>query len=352
MLDSSTPPVVAADRAAQVTDNVMRIATGFATSQALFTADALNVFNQIDEGTSELDELSEATGIAAGPLERLLIVCCTAGLLVREGSNFKLTEISSACLLKGQPGYVGGLFSFFARGIYPIFKHLGSGLHESQPQWSKARQIGESGQFEAVYRDENALRRFHAAMDQLSYPTALAAVDQFDFSPFGYIVDVGGGTGAFLSGLCERLTSLRGAVFDLPQVEALALEKLAERGHSDRIDFIPGNFFEDELPENADLFILGDILHDWSEDDGTRILQKIHSALPDHGAVCIVENLFNDTKDGPHLTAIVNLIMLVATHGEQHTPKEFNKWLKRTGFSRIEAHFLPAPRGVVIAWKT
>lgn len=106
------------------------------------------------------------------------------------------------------------------------------------------------------------------------------------------------------------------------------------------------------LPKNADLFVLGDILHDWGWEEGNRLLEKVYEALPENGAVCIVENLFDEQRGGPYFTAIVNLIMLVATFGEQRTPAEFDEWLTGIGFDRVEAHFLPAPREIVVGWKS
>ena len=352
MASDSSPRLSISDELPQHTDAVLRVVNGFAASQALFNADELNIFNLIDEGTCDLAALSEATGIAPGPLERMLIVCCVVGLLRRDAKSFQLSDAARACLVKGQPGYVGGLFSFFQRDLYPVFQHLEKGLREQQPQWVNVPEIGESGPFEAIYRDEKSLREFQAAMFQLSYPTALAASDHFDFSRFRYAVDLGGGTGGFLAGLCERVPALQGVIFDLPPVEKLALEQIASRGHEDRVEFVSGDIFNDPLPQNADMFVLGDILHDWGWEEGNRLLEKVYKALPENGVVCIVENLFNEQRDGPYFTAIVNLFMLVATFGEQRTPAEFDEWLTGIGFDRVEAHVLPAPRGIVVGWKT
>jgi len=79
MPSDSSPHLSISDELPHHTDAVLRVVNGFAASQALFNADELNVFNLIDEGTCDLAALSEATGIAPGPLERMLIVCCVVG---------------------------------------------------------------------------------------------------------------------------------------------------------------------------------------------------------------------------------------------------------------------------------
>lgn len=331
-------------------EQVMGIATGYAASQILFNSDELRLFDLLKDGPRTLESMSESCGIKPRPLERLLIGCCSLQLVRRSGDSFELTEASRNCLLRGEPGYAGGLFSFFKRGLYPLWQHLETALRDEIPQWDKVPGVGKAGPFEALYRDEQALREFQDAMFQLSYPTGLAACDSLDYSSFQTAVDIGGGTGGFLIALCERLPSIRGSIFDLPPVEKTAVATIASHGLTNRIDFVRGDFFRDPLPP-ADLYILGDILHDWGTGDGTKLLEKAYGALPSHGAVCIVENLFNENRDGPPLSAVINLTMLVATYGEQHTPAEFAEWLGRIGFRRFEHRFLPAPRGIFVAWK-
>ena len=46
-----------------------------------------------------------------------------------------------------------------------------------------------------------------------------------------------------------------------------------------RLEFIPGDFFKDELPE-AELYVMGRILHNWGEDLCNILLAKAFKALP------------------------------------------------------------------------
>src|SRR5438128_3536552 len=241
-------------------EQVMRIATGFAASQILFNSDSLRLFDLLKDGPRSLDWMSKACGIKPRPLERLLIGCSSLQLVRRVGDSFELTEVSRNCLVRGEPGYAGGLFSFFRRGLYPLWQHLEIALREESPQWDKVPGIGKAGPFKTEYRDEQALREFQDAMFQLSYSTGLAACDSLDFSSFETAVDIGGGTGGFLIALCKRIPTIRGSIFDLPPVESAAVERIASHGLKDRIDFVRGDFFRDPFPA-GDLYILGDILH-------------------------------------------------------------------------------------------
>ena len=208
------------------------------------------------------------------------------------------------------------------------------------------------GPFESLYADPKALENFQRAMFALSYPTALMASERIDFSPFKKVMDIGGGTGGFVNAICERHDGIEATIFDLPPVEGAARTTIARHGNEGRIDFVHGDFFNDPLPEGYDLIALGDILHDWDEAQGTALLEKAYAALPDQGAVVVLENLLGNEKDGPPMSSFINLTMLVAAYGKQRSPEELAEWLGRIGFKRFEHHFLPAPRDVFIAWKT
>jgi O-methyltransferase involved in polyketide biosynthesis len=164
-------------------------------------------------------------------------------------------------------------------------------------------------------------------------------------------VDVGGAAGGFLIPVLQRYSGLRGTIFDLAAVQPVAQEKIAAAHLDGRMQFVAGDFFHDPLPRDADLIVLGHILHDWNREDGTRLLQAIFEALPSGGAVLVHEHFLDDTRDGPFFPAFLNLNMLVAAHGEERTAAEYEAWLQEAGFQRTQSWRGNAPRGYVLGWK-
>jgi len=344
MSDTETNPAAYAEQ-------LMPIAMGYINTQILLNADALGVFDFLEGGPRDVDAIAQGIGIGRDPAERLLIGCTVLGLVSRDGDAFALTDASRACLVKSAPTYMGGLFPFTRSTLYRLFHSLSDSLQDPKPQWDKVPGMAPGGPFEAMYADPEELARFQDAMFGLAYPTAMAASEKFDFGAFDLAVDVGGGTGGFVNGLCQRFPSLRGRIFDLPPVESAARATIARLGLEGRVDFEQGDFFSEPIPTDADLIILGDILHDWSEAEGTAILEKVYEALPEGGALCVQENILTPERDGSYVTAMINLTMLVAATGKQHSPAEFETWLGGIGFKRFEHHYLAAPRDVLIAWK-
>ena len=119
---------------------------------------------------------------------------------------------------------------------------------------------------------------------------------------------------------------------------------------ADRIDVIAGDFFADELPE-ADLFALGRILHDWSEDKVLALLKRIFDRLPAGGALLIAEKLLDDDKRGPLWAQMQSLGMLLYTEGKERTVGEYEALLEQVGFAEVRGAKTPSPLDAVLALK-
>jgi len=104
-------------------------------------------------------------------------------------------------------------------------------------------------------------------VDALLMPNALAAREQIDFSRYAHVLDIGGAWDTLPLLLIERYPQLTATIFDLPPVRPVAEEHIAQAGAAGRIDVQTGDMFNDSLPTDADLIVLGWILHDW--DDAT-----------------------------------------------------------------------------------
>src|SRR5205085_5944551 len=102
----------------------------------------------------------------------------------------------------------------------------------------------------------------------ISSPHVVAA---FDLGKCQRLVDLGGATGHLAIAACRRYLGLRAVVFDLPAIIPLAREVIDASPVADRIDVEGGDFFTGPLPA-GDLFALGRILHDWTEE---KILQLL-----------------------------------------------------------------------------
>ena len=143
---------------------------------------------------------------------------------------------------------------------------------------------------------------------------------------------------------------LRAAVFDLPAVIPFAREKVQQSTAAGRVELVPGDFFVDELPP-ADLYAVGRILHDWSQEKIERLLRKIFERLPAGGGLLIAEKLLAADKSGPTGAHMQSLNMLVCTEGKERTLAEYSVLLQAAGFGEVRGHLTGAPVDAVLAIK-
>jgi acetylserotonin N-methyltransferase len=111
-----------------------------------------------------------------------------------------------------------------------------------------------------------------------------------------------------------------------------------------------GDFFMDPLPE-GDLYTLGRILHDWTEEKIVKLLGRVHEHLPPVGAVLIAEKLLDESKRGPRWAQMQNLNMLTCTEGKDRTFSEYEALLTPVGFPDVNGCRTSSPLDAVLAIK-
>jgi len=139
------------------------------------------------------------------------------------------------------------------------------------------------------------------------------------------VVDVGGGTGRLLTAVLEQAPASTGVLFELPHVIADAGDAA-----SDRLRLVAGDFLADPLPA-AEAYILMEVLHDWSDDDATRILTAVRRAAAPGARLIIVEVLVPDSP-GPDHSKVLDIMMLAVTGGRERTRGQYETLLTETGF--------------------
>ena len=328
---------------------LMALSTGFWAFKTLAAAHELDLFSRLAGGAGiTVAELTEALGLHPRPAEMLLTGCAALGLLEKTDGRYRNTPLSEAYLVRGKPYYFGGFVQMADKRLYAGWDKLTEALRTNRPTtWDPAAQ---SSAFDG--EDPTMLATFWEAMHSLSTMTARKLGEAVDLGDFHRLLDIGGGSGAYDVELCKQYGALSATVFDLPHVAAIAAQKIAEAGLTDRIETVGGNFFE-QLPGDHDVHLLSMILHDWDEAKNRTLLRRSFEALPSGGAVVISELLVNDEKTGPVPAALMSLNMLIETEGRNYTPTEYSAWLEEAGFRHVETVWFDAPaaNGAVIGRK-
>jgi acetylserotonin O-methyltransferase len=312
---------------------IIELIEAFRRSKVMFAAVSLGVFDRLTEGPKDVRTLASLTATDPDALERLLDACVALELLNKRDGRYSNLPVSQTYLSRSSPSTLSGYILYSNRALYPLWGKLESAVRAGSNCWEQT--FGSRGNiFDHFFETEEAKRDFLAGMHGfglLSSPRVAAA---FDLTGFHRLVDLGGATGHLAIEICNKCRNLRGVVFDLPSVAEIAREYVSRSGMANRIEVIEGDFFQDPLPE-ADLFTVGRILHDWSEEKIRRLLNKIHGRLPSKGALLVAERLLNDDKTGPLSSLLQSLSMLVSTEGKERTLREYEVLLHEAGFNEV-----------------
>ena len=316
----------------------------------MFAAVSLGVFDFLEKIPSDYSSLAAALGLQAEPLERLLDTCVGLKLLRRNLNVYENEPVASAYLLRSSDRSLTGYILYSNDVLFRLWDHLDDAIREGTPRWQQV--FGTEGPiFDHFFRTPEAKEIFLNGMHGFGLLSSPMIAQAFDLSSFHRMVDLGGGTGHLAVAACGLYPDLRAFVFDLPQATKSAeLYIRKSTGASQRVSVIAGDFFVDELPD-ADLFALGRILHDWSQEKIAVLLAKIFQCLPSGGGILLAEKLLNENKTGPISAQLQSLNMLVCTEGRERTIGEYRAVLESAGFSNVEGKITGAPLDAVFARK-
>src|SRR5882672_3036100 len=328
---------------------VLESLDGFRRSKAMFAALELGVFERLEQGAATADQLAKELSLNADAAERLLDACVGSGLLAKQGGTHANKPTAAAHPVPTTANALVGYIDYSNRVGYRMWGDLETAIRKGTHLWETT--YGLKGDiFAHFFKSDEAKRTFLMGMHGMGMLSSPRVVEMFDLSRFTHLVDLGGATGHLTIEAVRRHPKLRGTIFDLPPVVAVAREFIDRSPDKARLDTVAGDFFKDPLPE-ADLFALGRILHDWSADKIRVLLSKIEARLPSGGGLLIAERLLNDDKSGPLKGQLQSLNMHVCTEGKERNAAEYRAILLEAGFADVQARETGSVVDAVLAVK-
>ena len=327
----------------------MQLGLGFWGSKALLSAIELGVFTELANSSLNADELTARLKLHPRSALDFYDALVALGMLEREGAWYRNSPDSDLFLVRSKPSYIGGMLEMANERLYRFWGSLTEGLKTGQPQ--NEIKTGGTGLFETIYGDPERLSQFLGAMTGLSMGASKAIAEKFPWRQYKTVADIGGAQGGLLVQVCGAHPHLTGVNFDLPVVGPIFKEYVAASGLSDRLRFVPGSFFEEELP-TADVITMGHILHDWNLDEKRMLLEKAYRALPAGGALIVFEALIDDERRQNVFGLLMSINMLIETPGGfDYTGKDCSGWMREAGFQETRVVHLVGPDSMVIGIK-
>ena len=335
---------------------IMKIGTGFWASKILLSAVNFELFTLLAQnGKMSAPEIKSHLGLNCTDRHAydFLDALTGFGFLNREGllerAVYSNTGDTDIFLDKKKPSYIGGILEMLNNRLYRFWGDLEAGLKTGLPQ--NEINDGHDHPFEELYKSPEKLKEFVNAMSGIQMGNFMTFAQKFDFSKYRTLVDIGG-SGAMLSIMVTKhQPHISCTSFDLPPVEPIALANIDKFQLSGKVKTAKGNFFEGAFP-NADIVVMGNILHDWDEDKKIFLMKQAYDALPAGGAFVAIEGVIDDDRRQNVFGLMMSLNMLIETgKGFDYTFADFNKWAKIAGFSKTAILPLAGPSSAAIAYK-
>jgi hypothetical protein len=318
---------------------------GFQVSRMLRLVADLGIADQVpSEGSVAVHDLATSCGVLAKPLRRILRALA-AFQIFAIGANDAVAHTPRSRLLRTDtPNSMHHAARFWAgRGSWGAWGMLDVAMTDGVPHeaaWNM-------GRFEYLRRHADEARIFDTMMANFPDNRHVAIAEGYDFSRAGLIVDIGGGNGATLRQILARFPTPHGLVFDRDDViSAVTAEDLMQG----RISVRSGSFF-DAVPQDADIYLLVRVLHDWPDEDCVRILRNCRAAMGPHSLLLIGDQILEPNPSHVRSTSYLVDIQMMAMFGRacERTEAEFRQLLEQSGFSLRRVVHIASPTSILEA---
>jgi demethylspheroidene O-methyltransferase len=301
---------------------------GFCHSQILMALVKFDIPTRLMSGPKKVEWLAAQCDV---PLERMTILLragAALGLLKsRNGKKYVLTRTGAALVgVPGLPQMIQHHDVLYRDLANPVAFFKGEVDTELAGFWPYVFGGDIDPTVADTYSDLMARSQILVAEDTLR---------TIDFSDIRNLMDVGGGSGAFLCavGAAEKRPHL--TLFDLPQVAPAAANRFAKAGLTKRSTIHSGSFREDAFPANIDAISLVRVLYDHDDESVRALLKKCHAALPKSGRLIISEPMSGGLQPERAGDAYFALYTLAMRTGKARSAQEIAALCKEAGFKTV-----------------
>ncbi|NRN29506.1 methyltransferase [Photorhabdus heterorhabditis] len=266
----------------------------------------------------DIGELSHKCGIDNSRLSRLCDFLIEIGVLV---SNNHGVALSDECSALADPNSLESLLVKHEISSYNWNSWLAYPESLLKNDNKSAFEITHGKPF-FEYLDNNKLIKsnFDSLMSRNSDKLAKKLLEIYDFNKHNKILDLGGGEGNLLVKINEKVKGKHYTVLD----------RYNEIPISEDMDFINGDFLK-SVPSGYDLYILKNVIHNWSDDDSILILKNCRKAMDDNATLLLITIMKKPQSPIENIAKSMDIFMDVILLGKERYLTEFEYLADQAG---------------------
>ncbi len=307
---------------------------------AMLAGMQLELFTPLGKGPMHAAALAAELEVRVEKLSPLLYALVVAELLTVEDGVFANTPASARFLVKGSPGYLGGVHELLT-DIWGATFQTAATIRSGTPQAKH--------DFATMSAEE--LRAFLRGLHGAALATGRYFAELLSLSQYKHLADVGGGSGGLAIGACQACQDLHSTVVELPQTALVTAEFIAEAEMAKRVSISPADVTR-EIPGRFDIAVLRSLIQVLSAEQAQRVISNVAAALESGGTIAIMGMMVDDSRVTPLRDVAFNLVFLnVYDDGCCYTESEHRQWLDQAGFTDFKRQTLADGTQLITARK-
>ena len=306
------------------------------------------VFDALVDGRRTAFDLARTLDADEDGLRPLLDFLVATGYLDRDGIYYENSRMTTRWLTADGGGAdgtdLGPYLAMWADVVFPFWEaNLAAAVDAGAPD----RTI-----YESLADDPDAAAAVQRGFLATAELTLDGVLDAVEVPPGGTrLLDVGGGHGRFAAGFAVANPGLAATVFDRPEAEPVANAVADRLGVADRLAFVAGDYFVDDLGRNYDLALVFNVVHAHDPEDNRRLLERVYDALAPGGRVVVLDQFESEARTPAWTAALafVDLNYRVTIGARVYEERDVVGWLTDVGFVNPRRESVGPGTGVVVA---
>ena len=316
---------------------LIQIGSAFWHSRILYIGAKLKLADEIGDKEKSTSSLANTLQLNEDHLYRLMRTLASIGVFTetshRTFKNSKLSEY----LRKDNPKNVRSMILMHnsPEMVKPWIETLEASIRDGGIPFEKVNGVD---LFEYMNQNKEFDTLFSQAMDSVENLAGVQFLDDFNWSQFKRIIDVGGSTGSKSLTILKANPKLKAVVFDRPEIINGAREKWQNKETEsvlERMEFIGGDALESipQAESDGDVYLFMAVFHALDDNDCKKILHNLKTAMGNKSSyVVIADSVANEVNTDP-IIASMDMQMLMGTKGRERTMSEWKQLFNDTDFN-------------------
>ncbi len=315
-------------------EGLQELLWAFAGQRTVTTASRCGILGRLAERAWEPAGLAVDLGLDPEACDRVVRALVALGVARREGTTFRLVPDLEPLF---QPG---------PDDLAPFLEHS----HRMYENWGENLETWlRTGRWPRRERSPEETLAFARAMRGIGVRTAREIVDRLDLEGVRRVLDIGGSLGHWAETLCRRSPDIRVTVFDIPEVARAGTDSIRGTTFEDRIEFVGGDYLEDDLGSGFDLVLLANVVHQELRPRAERLIDRAAAALAPGGRLCVVDFRIDPDRCAPPMGTLFAIHM--RDFGNTWTEEDLRSWMEAAGLDDIERTDTGPVRWVITGYR-